>query len=253
MTQTVRVAIAEDDRSQAERLLTMVKTLEPSWSVVATPTDVPSLREAIDNAMPHVLMLDIHMPDSEPGTTGVPGVMGLLRGLPYQPAVILITGDPTLAPEAFELAVTDYLVKPITTVRLEQAISRAREFVAASFKVLNDAHVQQPRKPGWLRASRGTDAVIVSPEDVVYLQAERKYTRLLLRTGDEALLRLGISEAARLLDPQNFVRVHRSTIVNMRDIALVRRDEMGRLRLHLSGRKDRLIVSKPFERQFRAL
>jgi DNA-binding LytR/AlgR family response regulator len=74
----------------------------------------------------------------------------------------------------------------------------------------------------------------------------------MLRTGYEVLLRLGISEAARLLDPQNFVRVHRSTIVNVRDIDLVRRDEMGRLRLHLSGRKDQLIVSKPFERQFRA-
>lgn len=256
MVQKIRVVIADDEKQQAQELGTMMSRLQPTWSIVATATDLPSLRSAIENTVPHLLLVDIHMPGppaDDKHWDAEKGVLNLLRGLSYQPAVILVTGDPGLALEAFELSVTDYIVKPIKPSRLQKALERARDAIRTSFKVYPDEVAKSGRKGlDWIPATRGLDSVLILPEDVVYLQAERKYTRLLLADG-EALVRTGISQLEPMLDARNFVRVHRSTIVNVRHIELIRRDEMGRLRIHLSSRPERLIISKPFEARFKAL
>jgi DNA-binding LytR/AlgR family response regulator len=234
----------------------MLSRLQPTWSIMATPADLPSLRSAIENTVPHVLLVDIHMPGDpldDKHWDAEKGVLNLLGSLSYRPAVILVTGDPGLAIDAFELSVTDYIVKPVKPSRLQVALERAREAVRASFKTYSE-EPGSPERQGldWITATRGLDSVLVLPKDVVFLQAERKYTRLLLVDG-EALVRIGISQLEEMLDERHFLRVHRSTIVNVHHIQLVRRDEMGRLRVHLNGRPERLNVSKPFEPQFKTL
>jgi len=259
MVQTVRVVVAEDDKQQARQLVATLAKLQPSWTVAATPSDLSSLLAAIETTVPHVLLMDIHMPQDMRAGKHVEtekGVLGALRQLAYQPAVILVTADPNLALEAFELSVLDYLVKPVKLPRLRQALERARDFVHSSFQqaYTEEAASGNARSKGlsWITASRGLDSVLVLPEEVVYVQAERKYTRLMLRDG-EALVRVGISELETLLDERIFLRIHRSTIVNVRHIQLVRRDEFGRLRIHLSNRPEKLSISKPFESRFKAL
>jgi len=219
MSRSTRVIVAEDDPDQAKRLQIMLEELEPAWEVVQTVKDWPTLLSSVEESIPHVVFLDIHMPGNHEKVK-----LEALKSLSYQPTVIVTTGDPTFALEAFEISVTDYLVKPITLSRLEQATAKAKRNVQKNFRAGVSAAAESDGRRRWLTASRGPDSVIVAPEDVIFLQAERKYTRLLTKD-QEAVLRMGISDVEKLLDERVFVRIHRSTIVNVRHI---RRREASR-------------------------
>lgn len=114
---------------------------------------------------------------------------------------------------------------------------------------------QEPELPDqeivrWLVASRGTDMVVLMTTEILYFQADLKYTRVVWSQGS-ALIRRGIGELQRMLDAQMFLRIHRSTIVNIHHVRSVRRDELGRLGVTIKDHDDVLVVSKPFERFFR--
>lgn len=239
-----RVLVADDDRTIADHLQGMIRHLEPSWEVLDVVADGPALLKAVEEQMPDVLLLDIHMPGHE----GInEDMLSTLGELSYQPSTIVVSGDPTRGVEAFDKSVVDYLIKPVTPARLRRALQRVN--YAPPPGVTESPDDEGPANR-WISALRGTDIVIVDPSDIVYLQAERKHTRIVLKEG-EALLKQGISEVARSLNERYFVRIHRSTIVNVRHIDFVRRDEFGRMRVHFAHRREKPIVSRPFEMHFR--
>lgn len=94
---------------------------------------------------------------------------------------------------------------------------------------------------------------MIDPVDIVYLQAERKYTVAHLADGGNILMRWGITEIDTKLEAAMFLRIHRSTIVNIKRIDFLRRDEMGRLRLFMKERSDGLVVSRGFEHFFKGV
>lgn len=247
----VRVLIAEDDLEQAAGLAALVSRLRPDWRVYDSAHNRAQLAQALDELVPDLLLLDLHMPadPAHPQT-----VLEHLNALQAPPVVILITGDPTRALEAYESSVADYVVKPPRPARLAQALEHAERLVfarRASSSVLIQtapratAHVYQ-----WLSGFRGRDIVMVDPSDIVLLQAERKYTLAFLPHG-HVLLRHGISEVESKIDMNAFMRIHRSTIVQIKFIDFIRRDEMGRLRVHMKGRAESLVVSRSFEHIFK--
>jgi DNA-binding LytR/AlgR family response regulator len=102
----------------------------------------------------------------------------------------------------------------------------------------------------WLTASARRDTRLVLVDDVAYFRASDKYTSVVTAEG-EALLRTPIRELLERLDPSVFKQVHRSTIVNLRAVAAVVRDENGRGILRLRNRPETLTVSQPFMTLFR--
>ncbi len=86
--------------------------------------------------------------------------------------------------------------------------------------------------------------------DVRYFEAQRKYTRVVMKD-NEGLLKMGISNTLEHLDNDMFWRIHRSVIVNVAHMASSRRDELGRLYVRLTDRSERLHVSRSFEHLFR--
>ena len=89
-------------------------------------------------------------------------------------------------------------------------------------------------------------------EDVVYFRADNKYTTVITAAG-ESLLRTPLRELLEVLDPQHFRQIHRSTIVNMKSVAAVSRDDTGRGVLRLRQRPETLVVSQPFMSLFRGM
>lgn len=248
MPRSLKILIAEDNPLIAQALEGMVRTLHPEWELMGTASDNRALQWSIETGMPDVILLDLHMPK---GAAGSLGSMHVLGRLSYQPAVIVVTGDPSQALAAFDHAVIDYLVKPVTPARLRRALSRAAQSLLEA-----DPQPRHRTLPAngeartWLSAQRGDDILIVQPADILYLQADRRNTRVMLADG-EAVLRCGISEIERGLTHWYLLRVHRGTIVNLQHVERVRRDECGRLRIHLIGCADRPVVSRPFEAHFR--
>ena len=103
-----------------------------------------------------------------------------------------------------------------------------------------------------MTASAGRATRLILVEDVIYFRADNKYTLVATADGD-ALLTRPIRDLLRQLDPRIFRQIHRSTIVNLRQVASVERDDTGKGCLHLRGRPETLGVSQPFMTIFRAM
>jgi len=104
----------------------------------------------------------------------------------------------------------------------------------------------------WITASNGRDTQLIMLEDVIYFRADSKYTTVVTEQG-ESLLRTSLRELLDALDPQRFRQIHRSTIVNMKAVAAVTRDDTGRGQLRLKHRTEVLNVSQPFMSLFRGM
>ncbi|HET9470416.1 MAG TPA: LytTR family DNA-binding domain-containing protein, partial [Usitatibacter sp.] len=102
----------------------------------------------------------------------------------------------------------------------------------------------------WITASVGKETRLILVDDVAYFKADEKYTAVATAEG-EALIRKPIRELLAVLDPAVFKQVHRSTIVNMKAIAAVSRDDSGRGTLRLRNRPETLTVSLPYMTLFR--
>ena len=244
----IRAVIAEDDKQQAEGITVMLRQLRPNWQIQNLVHDRDQLLRSLEDVVPDVLLLDLHMPDPSPHPQDI---LELVRSSVVPPIVVLITGDPSKALEAYERDVADYVMKPVRPVRLAQALGRAEELLYARRGAGPAPGSSGASSPGsWLSGLRGRDIVLIDPDNITYLQAERKYTIAYLSDG-QALMRFGISDVEAKLDMSSFVRIHRSTIVNIKRIDFLRRDEMGRLRVHMKGRTESLIVSRTFEQTFK--
>jgi two-component system LytT family response regulator len=173
--------------------------------------------ETIRAQRPDLLLLDVQMP-------GMDG-FGVLKelGAELMPPVIFVTAHDRYAIQAFEVNAIDYLLKPVTRERFQQALARLRERVSA--QGLDNRHVlsllqQLSAPPKYLArvALRSAGKItFVNIEDLLYVQAAENYVQLHLKTSRH-LLHVPIATFESSLDPEMFLRIHRSMIVNVRHI-----------------------------------
>ena len=248
--------VAEDEALLRDALIAQLADAWPGLELLAVCDDGASALEAIAEHQPDVAFLDIRMP----GLTGLEVAAATAEASP-RTHVVFTTAYDQYAIDAFEHGAVDYLLKPIAPERLAATVQRLQARGAADAAAMaalverlqpalatrrNDA-----REPlTWLTASAGRETRLVLVDDVAYFRASDKYTSVVTAEG-EALLRTPIRELLERLDPSVFKQVHRSTIVNLRAVASVVRDETGRGVLRLRNRPETLIVSQPFMALFR--
>lgn len=249
--------VAEDEPLLCDGLVRALGQAWPELQILAECADGGSALEAIVEHQPDVAFLDIRMP----GLTGIEVASASLSASP-RTQVVFVTAYHQYAIDAFDTGAIDYLLKPIDAGRLAQTVQRLRTRMQAGgaasadlSSLLEELRVALPRKLAseplaWITASTGTATRLIAVEEVLYFRAESKYTVVMTATG-EALLRKPIKELLEVLDPSNFKQVHRSTIVNLRAIESVTRDDAGRGTLRLKARQETLAVSQPFMGLFR--
>ena len=175
--------------------------------------------------------------------------------------------------QAFEQEAIDYVLKPASEARLQRTLERvqralAKPLAAAPAGSDDDARllaalqrllparapapVAPPARLRWVRASSGELTHQVAVDDVHFFRADDKYTCVHTASA-EHLIRTPIAELAATLDPEQFVQVHRSTIVNLAYLAGTRRDEASRLFLRLRGHASELPVSRAYVHLFKAM
>ncbi len=253
---TFRAVIAEDEELLRNALCSLLRTAWPELDIVAECEDGASALEAIAELQPDVAFLDIRMP----GLTGIEVARGMADASPRS-QVVFVTAYDQYAIDAFEQGAVDYLLKPITHDRLAATVQRIRARAmaghpdAATLEALL-RHLAARQAPAskpplvWITASMGKDTRLIMVDDVAYFQADNKYTTVMTADG-EALLRTPLRELLDSLDANAFKQIHRSTIVNMKAVASVSRDDAGRGRLKLKTRPETLAVSQPFMSLFR--
>jgi DNA-binding LytR/AlgR family response regulator len=104
----------------------------------------------------------------------------------------------------------------------------------------------------WVRALKGDVVQQIPVDDVLYFQAADKYTCVMTREG-ESLIRMPLAELTPQLDAQAFWQIHRSTVVNMNEVASTRRDLAGRVFVKLKGSAAELAVSRAYAHLFKQM
>jgi DNA-binding LytR/AlgR family response regulator len=104
----------------------------------------------------------------------------------------------------------------------------------------------------WINASVGQQTIVITVDEVMYFQADTKYTKV-VTASHEALIRKSLQELQTELDPAIFWPIHRSTVVNANAIAGVARDIRGRLSVTLKQRQERLSVSESHHHLFKQM
>lgn len=253
----VKCVVAEDEALLRDELVKLLLEAWPGLDIVAVCEDGGSALEAIETHRPQVAFLDIRMP----GLSGLEVASNLLAaGLRTE--VVFVTAYDQYALDAFDRGAVDYLLKPVARERLNATVARVRERLARGgvgatrlAELLARLQVVSPPAPRaqplvWLTASRGAETRLILVDDVVYFQSDAKYTVVMTLDG-ESLLRKPIRDLLEVLDPTMFKQVHRSTIVNLRAVAGVARDESGRGTIRLRNRPETLTVSQSFMGLFR--
>ena len=251
-----RGVIAEDEELLRTALSSLLKEAWPQLDIVAECEDGASALESIAELQPDVAFLDIRMP----GLTGIEVARGLADASP-RTQVVFVTAYDQYAIDAFEQGAIDYLLKPITRERLLATVQRIQARAAAGhpdgatlealLRHLSAREMPASKPPlVWITASTGKDTRLIMVDDVAYFQADNKYTTVMTAEG-ESLLRTPLRELLDSLDAATFKQIHRSTIVNMKAVASVSRDDTGRGRLKRKNRPEMLTVSQPFMSLFR--
>jgi len=253
-----RAVIAEDEALLREQLTDALARAWPGLEIVAVCEDGASALEAIAEHQPDVAFLDIRMP----GLTGLEVASATLETSPNT-QIVFVTAYDQYAIDAFEAGAVDYLLKPVAGDRLERTVQRVQARIEAGAgadaslaPLLAKLVATLPKAAGgetakWLTASSGNTTKLILVDDVLYFRADNKYTVVVTAKG-EAVLRKPIRDLLAVLDPGTFKQVHRSTIVNLRAIDSIVRDETGKGTLKLRDRTETLTVSQPFMALFRS-
>ncbi|HEU4881666.1 MAG TPA: response regulator [Longimicrobium sp.] len=229
---TLRTLIV-DDEPLARDGIRMHLSREPDVEIVGEAADGVQAVEAIQALRPDLVFLDVQMPE-------VDGLEVVERiGPARMPAVIFATAYHQHAVRAFELHAVDYLLKPVTEERIRNAMTRARlrlatrgeeELTTRLEALLEDLRALHARagEPGeaasaprkyaaWISVAGRTSTQLVRVEDVDWFEAEGNYVRLHVGKVTH-LIRSTLRAMGDQLDPATFIRIHRSTIVNVNRI-----------------------------------
>ena len=251
-----RALIADDETHLAHYLRDQLHKLWPELEIVAIARNGVEAAAQIAELQPDVAFLDIQMP----GLTG----LEVAEGIEGATRVVFVTAYDEYALTAFDAEAIDYVLKPVTADRLARAIERTQRALASRAGADDDARLArvlrqlQAMPPAaaaplrWIRASQGELTHQVPVDDVMFFQADDKYT--CVRTAKaEYLIRTPIAELAAQLDGQRFWQVHRSTIVNLDHLAGTRRDEASRLFVRIAGWDSELPVSRAYVHLFKPM
>jgi DNA-binding LytR/AlgR family response regulator len=255
MTQA-KAIIADDEKQLRIHLKSQLSDIWPELSICGEAENGEEALELIENYCPDVAFLDIKMP----GLSG----MEVAKRIAKTCRVVFITAYDKYAVEAFDNEAIDYLLKPVTRERLNKAVKRLQRQIAASPKPPLDLSEIVERaiaglyKKGtsgylrWIRAQHGDGVRLIPVDDVYYFQAGDKYT-LVLTKQEELLIKKAIKELDDELDPSQFWRIHRGTIVNAHCITQVSRSLTGRGVVRLKDRPELLTVSRRYIHAFKQM
>lgn len=207
MTAPMRALIVDDARLARQELRTLLSAIA-DVELVGEADDVASARAAIATLQPDVLLLDIQLPSG----TG----FDVLDALEATPCVVFTTAYDQYAVRAFEANALDYLVKPVEPARLAQALQRVRERLDDTrITAQTTRTLLGPDERVFLRD--GERCWFVTLAEIIRIVVDGNYSRVWFRN-EHALLPRSLAALESRLDPTQFFRANRNTLVNLRQV-----------------------------------
>jgi two-component system LytT family response regulator len=221
---TVRTVVV-DDEAPARRRIRRLLAAEDGVSVVGECGDGESAVAMIASQRPDLVFLDVQMPERDG--------FEVVKAIPPAslPAILFVTAYDQYALRAFDVHAVDYLLKPFSGERFRTALGRARERIASRTQdpALASLATSLRNRPSYLSrvtVRTGARTVFVELAAVDWLEAADNYVRLHVKQR-EYLVRETLAALEAQLDPDRFVRIHRSAIVQVDRIAETRPTSHG--------------------------
>lgn len=241
----IRTVLVEDEPHSLARLRRVLQDC-PDLAIVGEASDGPSAVALVEALKPDLLFLDIQLP-------GCDGFEVLSRAQ-HRPMVVFVTAFDAFALKAFEANAVDYLLKPSPRERILEAVRR----VLARRQPLETPTLQRLQASlepsAYLRrflVKVGDEVLVVPEAEVLCFQAEDKYVNLLVE-GRLFITDFTLKELERRLDPDHFVRIHKSTIVALARIKKIAKWFQGEQVVVLDDRAEtRLRVGRTYAEAFR--
>lgn len=222
-------AIIVDDEAPARSELRYLLDEQGQVEVVAEAANVRDAIERLKEFPCDVMFLDVNMPEA----TGLQLAEALMR-LKFPPAVVFVTAYSEHALDAFKVNAIDYLVKPVETDRLNQAVARVREHVALHLQTQKSERI--PVEKAGKKILIGIDKIrfVMARDDYAYLQTDV----------DRYFSTVSLAQLEKRLDGHGFFRVHRGYLVNLSMVEEVEPVAGGTLLLTLNGVEEQIPVSR---------
>jgi two-component system LytT family response regulator len=207
---TLRVAIV-DDEMPARQILREYLDGDAHVEIVAECANGFEAVKAVAEQRPDLLLLDVQMPKLDG--------FEVLELVGRDTAVIFTTAYDEYALRAFDVHAIDYLLKPFSRERLQEALARARARLAKGMPAGAPADLAGAARPPGACLTRivirdGADVHVVPIDKIDYVEAQDDY--IAVRVGERALLKeQPLAEVEKQLDPRRFVRIHRSFLLNL--------------------------------------
>lgn len=217
----LRIAIIDDEPLARSGLRRMLEQL-PDTEIVGEAASALEARALLSSSPVDLIFLDIAMPE-ENG-------FALLQSLPHPPMVIFATAHAEHAVEAFAVQAADYLLKPISAHRLEQALHRARALRPGA------GESTPPHQRGDRICLRTPERTIVLPvSDLLLLEAEGDFTRIFSQTAEPIFICQSIGHYQSILPAPPFVRLDRSTLLNLSRLEKIQPLPGAKCMIHFRG------------------
>jgi two-component system, LytTR family, response regulator len=230
----VRVLVVEDEALARERIVSLVRAT-PGMELAGEASHGLEALDLITTLAPQLVLLDIEMPEL--------GGFDVLAALDPEsmPGVVFITAYEEYALKAFDVDAIDYLQKPVSPERFAAAMQRAlrrlggegKERTRRARELVALAPPPRGHRTRFV-VRRGSTHTFVAARDVCWIDAEDNYLQLHTKSGQLHLVRGTIGEAERELDPESFLRVHRSCIVNLACVVAIETQAVGGYVLRLA-------------------
>lgn len=219
----LRTLIVDDEPLAVERMQVICAKLK-DLAVVGTASDGSAALRLIEALQPDLVLLDMTMPEAD----GLSVARALIKA-DHRPAIIFVTAHDNFAVEAFDLDAVDYVLKPVAIDRLERAIARA----------ITRRSEREAKASEWLTelwVPHRSELLRIAISQVIRIDAERDYVRLYVNMSGEDSFEKGgrtylllqtIAGLEKRLNPDEFIRIHRSTILRRENIRGLRHDGLG--------------------------
>ncbi|MEL7124218.1 MAG: LytTR family DNA-binding domain-containing protein [Bacteroidota bacterium] len=203
----MKKVIIIDDESAGRKLIKEYLEDYPSFILMGEANNGVDAIKIINEFKPDLIFLDVQMP----GLTG----FEVLPHLEEIPQIIFSTAYDQYALKAFEVHAVDYLLKPYTKERFSQAIQKILSNQSTNINPLAESLIMEKQSyPERILVQSGKKLITVDTRAIIRIEADGDYSKLISQNANY-LSNYGISKLEEKLDPSIFIRIHRSSIINI--------------------------------------